>query len=145
MDWKVFEKYDKVNEKYLPAVGEGEIMATQIATAVNKLVYKWYNDGDVYDNTFAMSGWCNDLSSYANWLFKYVKEARNILAGIASVKNDGEYEDLLYDLTEATLKMDVLEKYEVDAVGSVYDCDGCFKFEEEVDEWDDEEDDEWEF
>jgi len=142
MDWEVFDKYDDVNAKYLPVYGEGEMMANQIATAVNKLVYKWYNDGDVYDNTYAMSGWCNDLSSYANWLFKYVGEARDILARIVSVRNDGEYEDLLYDLTEATLKMDVLEKYETDKVGSVYDCDGYFKFEEVYnEEWDDE--DEW--
>ena len=44
----------------------------QAVTAVSKLVYKWFNDGDVYDNRFALPGWANDLSSYANWIEKYI-------------------------------------------------------------------------
>ena len=70
VDWSYYDKpeFKAINSEYLPARGEGETKATQIVTAVNKLVYKWYNDGDVFDNTGALSGWANDLSSYANWL-----------------------------------------------------------------------------
>ena len=61
--WSYFNKFKELNNKYLPDMGEGETKATQVVTAVTKLVYKWYNDGDVYDNTYMMKGWCNDLSS----------------------------------------------------------------------------------
>lgn len=51
VDWGYFDKFEWADEKYLPCRGEGETKATQIVTAINKLVYKWYNDGDVFDNT----------------------------------------------------------------------------------------------
>ena len=142
MRWEEFRVFGAVNDKYLPPRGEGETMATQIVTAVNKIVYKWYNDGDVYDNTYMMDGWCNDLSSYANWLFKYVPETRDILSRISDVYNDEEYEEILYALADRTLNEAFLVKYNKGIVGSIYDCDGMFKFEENTeDEWEDEEDD----
>ena len=74
VDWGYYDKFDGINDKYLPVYSEGETKATQIVTAVNKLVYKYYNDGDVFDNTRYLSGWANDLSDYANWLYKYTTE-----------------------------------------------------------------------
>ena len=113
-------------------------MATQITTAVNKLVYKWYNDGDVYDNTGLLEGWCNDLSSYANWLDQYAG-AGDILAKVFDCWNDSQYEDLLRELADRLLddeKMD--EWHKKPAVGDIYTCDGRFRFEEE-----EEEEEEW--
>ena len=49
VDWSYFRKFEPFNRQYLPDRGEGDTLATQAATAVTKLVYKWYNDGDVYD------------------------------------------------------------------------------------------------
>ena len=72
VDWSYFNQYEELINVYMPIQGEGDTMATQAVTAVNKLIYKWYNDGDVYDNTYQMNGWANDLSSYANWLCKYL-------------------------------------------------------------------------
>lgn len=66
VSWSYFRRFDEIIDKYLPASGEGENMASQIVTAVNKLIYKWYNDGDVYDNTGYLEGWANDISDYAN-------------------------------------------------------------------------------
>ena len=83
VDWGYYDKFDGLNDKYLPISGEGETKATQIVTAVSKLVYKWYNDGDVFDNTFHLEGWANDLSSYANWLYEHT-DADNILANISN-------------------------------------------------------------
>ena len=71
-----FNKFKQINDSYLPDTGEGDTMATQICTAVNKLIYGWYNDGDVYDNTYMIDGWCNDLSSYANWLYGHVSASK---------------------------------------------------------------------
>ena len=49
VSWDYFDKFKDVVHKYLPTVGEGDTFATQIVTAINMLIYKWYNDGDVYD------------------------------------------------------------------------------------------------
>lgn len=49
-------------EEYLPAVGEGDTLASQLATAVCKISYRFLNDGDK----------CNDVyvRSYTSWLEK---------------------------------------------------------------------------
>ena len=147
MSWNDFDKFEEIDEKYLPSTGEGETVATQIVTAVTKLVYKWFNDGDVYDNSYHMTGWLNDLSSYANWLYKYADGAKDILERIENVSSDDEYDKLLYDLCKCTKNFTYLQKYETqDKVGSIYDCDGPFQFteyyedEDEYDDWEDEED-----
>ncbi len=144
-DWGFFEQYNQTINKRMPEMGEGETMGSQIATAVNKLVYKWYNDGDVFDNTGALQGWCNDLSSYANWLFENVDEAGFILSRIKDCYDGSDYEDLLADLAEITLDEDFLEEYdERPKQGSIYDCAGPFRFEEPDEEEEEWEEEEWE-
>lgn len=140
VSWRYYDKYDAVDNKYLPARGEGENMATQMVTAIAKLVYKWYNDGDVYDNTAYMEGWANDLSSYANWLDDNT-DASDILGRIYECRTDEEYENLLKDMTDL-LEGDeeLLEAMaQKEKRGSIYDYDGRFRFVERYD--DDEEDD----
>ena len=146
VDWSYYDnRFDSILEKYLPDCGEGENMATQIVTAVNKLVYKWYNDGDVFDNTYHLEGWCNDLSSYANWLWAYADGTWTILQKIRDCVTHADYENLLKELADKTLNEEYLKAYEInEKIGSVYDCQGNFKFEdyeeEEDDYWDGEED-----
>lgn len=132
VQWDYYDKFETVTEKYLPDRGEGETKATQIVTAVNKLVYKWYNDGDVFDNTHAMEGWANDLSDYANWLDKCTDlKASGILAKIKDCYNDSDYEDLLKELANITLDEEYLaEQNKLEKVGTIYDCDGKYKFVE---------------
>lgn len=140
VNWDYYntEKFDRIDDMYLPVRGEGKTMATQIVTAVNKLVYKWYNDGDVYDNTYHLGGWMNDLSSYANWLHKNTNEnVKKILEKISDCY-EGEYEDLLKELSDTLLDEDVLKEYNKrPAVGSIYDCEGVFRFEEPSEDDDD--------
>lgn len=141
VSWNYFNKFDPIEDEYLPASGQGNTMATQIVTAVCKLVYKWYNDGDVFDNTRYLSGWANDLSSYANWLWKNT-DASDILTDVFSARNDGEYEDILKEVADMLMNEEYLKDFkDKDVVGSIYDCDGPFKFEEysEDDEYDEDE------
>lgn len=132
-----FEKVD--GGKYLPDMGEGETMASQVATAVNKLIFKWFNDGDVFDNSY-LEGWCNDISSYANWLYTYLPQTRDVLIDAVNSYDEDNYTNKLYELLEMTLGkpdyMETLAKSQV--VGSVYTCDGPFHWEES-----DDEDEEW--
>ena len=144
VNWSYYDdkRFDVLNDKYLPSMGEGETKATQIVTAVNKLIYKWYNDGDVYDNTHYLSGWCNDLSDYANWLEQNTN-AKRILLSIAYCYDDSDYEDLLKELANKLFDEEYLEEQnKIEKVGTIYNCKGKFKFEEvddEEDYWDDEE------
>lgn len=75
-DWNDFDRFES---KYMPDYGDGDTMASQAETALNKLVYKWYNDGDVYDNQHGMAGWANDISGSANWLANHFPGAKAIL------------------------------------------------------------------
>lgn len=133
VDWGYFDKFETVIEKYLPERGEGETKATQIVTAVNKLIYKWYNDGDVFDNTQQMEGWANDLSDYANWLYENTKDAWKILNKIYECINDDDYEELLKELADKLLDDEyLLEENKIKKCDTIYSCDGKFKFMENV-------------
>lgn len=143
IDWDYFDKFTPIVNEYIPDQGEGETMASQIATAVNKLVYRWYNDGDTYDY---VNGFIGGLSTYANWLYKYVPETRNILDSITNVYNDDEYENILKRLADLTLNEEFLWEYSTESMkNSIYECDGPFSdeeyWEDSEDEYSDEEDD----
>lgn len=141
VSWDYFDKFTNLIDTYMPSCGEGETMASQICTAINKLIYKWYNDGDVYDNRYALSGWCNDLSSYANWLDKYINAS--MLSKISEIYTEGEYENLLKELADKYLNINYLaEMAQKPKVGSIYDCDGYYKFEDDL-EWEEGEDEYW--
>lgn len=148
VDWDYYDKFEDLINKYMPDQGEGETLASQIVTAVNKLVYKWYNDGDVYDNVNSgLQGWANDLSSYANWLYKYAPgDAPSILKNIYGMGEESDYETLLKELAENLLDENLLDSLEKSKQGSIYDCDGPFEFreyyEDDEDEWDNYEEDE---
>lgn len=134
VNWSYYDKFEELNNKYLPSYGEGETKATQIVTAVNKLIYKWYNDGDVYDNTYYLNGWANDLSDYANWLYEHT-DTNNILSIIIHCLNESEYEDLLKELADNLLNEEYLaEQNKIEKIGTVYKCDGIFKYVESYDE-----------
>lgn len=128
--WDSFDIFQPLIDKYMPACGEGETKASQIVTACNKLVYKWYNDGDVYDNTYHLSGWWNDLSSYANWLF-YHTDADLTLQQIAYCTTAKQYEELLFELCKLLLQEDALQIADKKPKqGSIYDASGPFTFKE---------------
>ena len=133
--WDSFDNEfsDAINSKYLPEHGEGDTKATQCITAVNKLIYKWFNDGDVYDNSWFLDGWCNDLSTYANWLHEYVPETQQILERIQDTNSENKYTKLLWDLYTATFNDKLLKKLEEEPKeDSVYECTGPFEFHEKL-------------
>lgn len=138
-DWDDFsEKNFPNSDKYLPDFGDGDSMGTQAATALCKLIYKWFNDGDVYDNHYAFSGWCNDISGSANWLYMNIPETREILKRIKSIRTEQEYTELLYDLISVVdpIIPDLLKR---DKIGDAYNEDGIFEFDPHL--WDEEDED----
>lgn len=138
---------DRIEKEFLPANGEGDSMMSQAVTAATKLIYKWFNDGDVFDNTFGLQGWANDLSDYANWLDENIPEAAAILSRIKAVGSDeNAYTQLLFDLMHAVFNDEMIVKYaDKPVVGTIYDCSGPYSFYtaptcpecgQECDEWD---------
>jgi hypothetical protein len=129
---KIFDTFEKKTEKYLPSSGEGDNKATQAVTAATKLIYKWFNDGDVFDNNYGLEGWANDLSSYANWLDEYIEGTGDILDGIKKCQTEDGYEKLLEELADFILGLDLEELATHEAVGSIYRCDGSYSFSEKL-------------
>ena len=127
VNWDYFDRFEKVISNYLPDYGEGDTIASQTVTAVMKLVYKWYNDGDVFDNTKYLEGWANDLSSYANWLYNHTDRAK-VLDNIFVISTGSEYEDLLKELADSVLDESWLSTQNKPKEGSIYQCNGKFKF-----------------
>lgn len=135
VDWGYYDKFEGINDKYLPYKGEGTTKAMQIVVAVNKLIYKYYNDGDVFDNTYLLEGGANDLSSYANWIYDNTKYGWKILNKIKDCYNDSDYEDLLKELADTLLVEDYLaEESKEEKIDTIYEYDGKFKYEEETEE-----------
>lgn len=145
VSWDDFDKFNSIEKSYLPRQGQGMNMMNQICTCVSKIIFKWFNDGDVVDNvSTGLEGWTNDLSSYGNWLQCYVPEAEEAIKDILFNTHGREekYEQYLYNLAETLLNEQIARKYEQkDRIGDVYSCtDGDCIFKESKDEeWEDEE------
>ena len=130
-NWNDFDVFDDTINHYMLARGEGNTMASQTVTAVNKLVYKFFNDGDVFDNNYVLEGWCNDISSYANWLANHVNGAEEVLDRICKCTCCDDYAELLYDLCIVCLGKPYLEYMSnFEKVGSIYEEEGKYNFVE---------------
>lgn len=133
-------KQQELIEKYLPSRGDGDNQATQAVTALCKLTYKWFNDGDVYDNHYYLQGWANDISGSANWLYNNIPITQSLLMEIKYIHSEKEYEELLDELENVVLKEELLAELEKKSkVGSAYSEHGPFSFDDSIDEDDEDE------
>lgn len=139
-NWNEFAKFSPIKTKYLPfdaeaTDGAGTTKATQVVAAVYKLINGFRKNGDVYDNTYGLSGWCNDISSYANWLYNNTtKKAKTILLRIKYCQSWEQYYNILLALSEELLDEDYLVGINCKpCVGSITFCDGPFQCEGEDD------------
>lgn len=111
--WTTLKDYvelaeDSIFKEYLPNKWEWETKAEQLATAVNKLIYRYYNDWDRYDEDYG-----NNVSNYANWIEKNAFELPE------SVSTNSEYEANLKEILNKT--MDMIDNLKNDKkVWSVY-------------------------
>ena len=133
VSWSYFDKFKPINDEYLVSYGEGNTIAEQAVVAVNKLVYKYYNDGDFYDNTYNLPYYGNDLSSYANWLYKYAPKAAPILKKIENAY-ENDYQDILKELADLILNVDYLARLGDEKVDSIYTANGPFEVVDHDDE-----------
>ena len=114
--------YSILINRYLPSMNQGKNKASQLVTAANKIIYGWYNNGDT------ISGNGNDLTSYANWIDKYIKEPeiRKILKDDFIDYNDTYYlSEIILPLIKFVFREDFLEGLaSQEAEGDIYECSG---------------------
>ena len=114
--------YSILTNKYLPEDGQGENKASQLVTAANKIIYGWYNNGDT------ISDGDNDLTSYANWIDRHIKEPeiRKILKDDFIDYDDTYYlSEIILPLIKFVFREDFLEGLAVQEVeGDIYECQG---------------------
>ena len=148
-----FDKFNYVLDEYMPQSGEGDTVASQIATAVAKIAYRWFNDGDTVSSKWMVHDASAEgaVSQYANWLYNNVPESRKIFSPWLDKFNHGsvsrnEYENFLYDMCLNLLNPDFLDGYSTEPKrDSIYNSkkyeDGVFLGEEEYE--DGMEEDDW--
>ena len=114
--------YSILTDKYLPSEGQGENKASQLVTATNKIIYGWYNNGDT------ISGDGNDLTSYANWIDRHIKEPeiRKILKDDFIDYIDTCYlDEIILPLIKFVFREDFLEGLAAQEIeGNIYECSG---------------------
>lgn len=143
-----FEKFNYVLDEYMPQRGEGETIASQIATAVAKIAYRWFNDGDTVSSAWDVEGASHPggVAQFANWLYKNVDRSRGIF-NIWRKKfekefiTDSMYEDFLYNILSFLLDPDLLDRYVTEPKrDSIYNSkkyeNGVFLGEEEYEDSD---------
>lgn len=140
------EKWKKLQDEYLPVTGQGGTIMSQVVTCLSKIEYKWFNDGDVVDDSWCHGSKGNDLSSYANWL-KELADENKILKDIFKgheqsywdeVNNAEDYQEWVYNMIGAFV--DYIENGKIDlakipATGDIYECIGDYAYVEEEEEW----------
>ena len=114
--------YSILTSKYLPEDGQGENKASQLVTAANNIIYGWFNNGDT------ISGDGNDLTSYANWIDKHIKEPeiRKILKDDYINYDDTYYlSEIILPLIRFVFREDFLEGLASQEIeGDIYECQG---------------------
>ena len=130
------KEFDAWYDKYVPSSGNCETLAGEIIRAINRLVYRWYNDGDTVD-------------CYGGNVYNHNRAADDFLCGNVAgyVTLSGVSE---FDFEDAVCKRlkyiyDYLKSHpEVFETPNKVDCLDNAPYEpwEEEDEWDEE--DYWE-
>lgn len=119
--WSDYDQFEDILNRYLPEDGQGDTRAEQAVTAINKLVYAFYNNGAVIAD--ALPEYDPNLESYATWLRKHTSSrAVLLLVKLEDAEDTDSYANYLYELTDYLLdepKLRTLSKY--NTVGDIYE------------------------
>lgn len=117
VDWDEFDRFVRY-KKYLPPMGEGDTMASQLATAVSTIVHRYYNDGDTVTKAWGY-GDSGNMRNLTRWIRKYVPELRVYASRLLNPR-EYDYEQTLYDI--AAEMENVIDDYaDEPKTGSIYD------------------------
>lgn len=117
VDWDEFDRFVKY-KKYLPPMGEGDTMASQLATAVSTIVHRYYNDGDTVTKAWGY-GASGNMRNLTRWIRKYIPELRVYASRLLNPR-EYDYEQTLYDIA-AEMEMIIDNYADEPKTGSIYD------------------------
>lgn len=148
-DWgENMHNFKKLSDEEMPSQGQGSTMLSQWLVCVNCLIYKWYNDGDMYSNQYGGSS-VNDISWTANWLYNNIGEHyKSVLDMIKRSSGKEDYQKIIDKIEDVSEKLASDEKF-VEKLKSEKTKDNVYKEkgpfeqledddEDEYDDWDDE-------
>ena len=132
LDYGYFDRFDEVLYIYRPkTIRQGETKATQLAVAIKILIFEWYEENGVYDNTELVKYSGINLTNYANWIYNNYPESRQILDRVYTIYHAAGYDMILKDLADKFLDKDFLSKeHKKPACGSIFETKGKFKFKD---------------
>ena len=108
MNTELFEKFDKVFNEWVPDSGPAETVGGEIVRAVNKIVYRYYNDGDFIDVDYGKET-CNPAARF----ILDVEESKPFvkcreLADVINTHYYDNYEALLNEALEELIEKEEL-------------------------------------
>ena len=119
--WSEYDQFEDILNRYLPEEGQGDTRAAQAVTAINNLVYAFYNDGTVVAEN--LPEYDPDLNCYAKWLRKHMSSRAVLLViKLEDAETLDEYSQILFELTDYLLdepRLRTLAKYKT--VGDIYE------------------------
>ena len=141
------DRNEPLYDKLVPSSGDAETLEGEMLRAINRLIYRYYNDGDKYYEGYGTetAGPAHSFLVNAN---HPQKSAMNQL--FKEFISDAEYERMLNDILDVIL--DHIEskqgKYTKNTLGGIFDYEPEFEDMEEDDDdytydYDDEEDDDY--
>lgn len=122
--WIESPKFDKLTKQYMPASGEADNELGETLRSINRVVYRYYNDGDMWNKGYG--------KETVNWAVKHLAEVaknKNTPKHIARGIENGLYEMKTYgvkdkDRYETALKilvqtMEFADKTEIESLSKI--------------------------
>ena len=130
------ERITKLFEELVPASGKADSLAGELVRAINRIAYRFYNDGDQVGIGYGKET-CNPAARFL--LAKGSEEIKDYAAAIWQVYSENAYEKILDNLAGAVAdyveQTPELRNTPTEDMWNFYD-----KYEDVDDSWDEDED-----
>ena len=140
-DWPDNKEFEALFDQYVPDEGHADTVGGELIRAVNKIVYRYYNDGDRVG-----VGYGNETCNPAARFIETNTKLEPLASKLWDYRPNEEYEKVLADLMQETIKIckedNLFNKPNTDDMNNYTDPIDS-KWEEDEEEWYDYSDD-WE-
>lgn len=107
MEAKRIEELDKIAEglsrELIPSTGKAETLGGELLRAIERMIYRYYNDGDVVTKGYGIAT-CMSSLLYLDDKFKQIKPELNVYQNVV----DASYKEMNFDYSENDKYNDVL-------------------------------------
>ena len=106
---RISESLEKKRQELVPTMGQADTLEGETLRAFDRVVYRWFNDGDKYSENENDYGYITVRPS-VDWLFdnaltNSIRVAAKLIK-LDDLPSDGEYEADLLELARAINKVD---------------------------------------